>query len=150
MLQGLRQHGFMLNGCCAALLFASLLLSALAPCMAAANDAPQETGMAQEVAHEMGGMIMAMDMASMDGHCPHCDVATTPCMEASVACAAQPAALLKAPEFERQIDKPLAVMPQVVAPPTAAQAIIAAEYPALQPCKLSGRDRRVLFCSFQE
>ena len=155
MLQMLRNQGFALNSSLAGLLLASLLLAALAPCVAmagtAGSSASSNIDHASAMHHAMPmahGSSMSHSMSQDAPACPHCDSSAsgTSCMDGVQECGDQPAALLQLPHFELPAALPaVAIFPEPPAPR------VIAEHPARAvPCNPSGRERHVLFCSFQE
>ncbi|MDX1454513.1 MAG: hypothetical protein R3217_03570 [Gammaproteobacteria bacterium] len=150
MLGMIRQQGHALHGSLAALLLASLLLTALAPCLAMAHDEPAAMSPAHmdPASMNMGHAMHDMDMSSMASMeaCPHCDSVDSSCVDAMQDCSEQPAALLGTPDIELSPAVPV----EAVTPPVAALRELPVPATRSPPCPPSGRDLHVLICSFQE
>lgn len=85
VLKAFRQHGFAVHGSMMALLLGSLLLAALAPCVAHAHPSDPATS------HEAMHPLMSA-MSGTDHGCPHCADSETDCLS-QLAEASQPALL---------------------------------------------------------
>lgn len=153
MFRRFRQHGFALSSSLAGLLLVSLLLAAMAPCLADSHAA--SPAMAKQTMANHGNALsgqMQLDhgdmvgMEDMNGDCPHCDTVSSSCMDSAVDCGEQPAIFTQAPEPEKN----LAVSFKVIEPPPVVRVAVTPKFPQDHTCNLSGRDRHVLFCTYQE
>lgn len=147
MLQGFRQHGFALHGSVMALLLGSLLLAALAPCIAHANSMDAATS------HES----MHAAMAGMEHGCPHCADSETGCFPQLVE-ASQPVvpSILSSPVFKAaenrddlsDLGKLLPAVAAHLTFPTASD--LPAIFPAVRPAAIPKHSATRRFCRFLE